>query len=490
MITSACYAAYRGANLEIVDFFRAEALRNAHLAIGLNIMFYRQSTSRKYFSIRNVLSSLRECGRDLVWSIQMLFRGHLILPLPPLISLLELFQNQPKHAALSFETVSSFYSERAHADTTANEIMATYLRFIASPEEEYGLKPYDYRFAQLLKRWQIYRQLIRIIFRFLRPRIYLSIYSGYLHHYTPCQLATSQSIPTLVLSCSDCLYRISDYRIPSQFIFSDYSKNYRPVDLKLLTAAGRKILAERLRGSVDPTISYMKVSAYETIATQEFWSYPLVSKQLEEMTFDRLMVDKDKGFVTVFMHEFNDWHHNGVLPPFATSYYEWLEITLAFMHKQDIPYVLKIHPCIVSSPSLYSASIEALLNLAAKLDVCFSVTTSLTTTQLIEAGMMLGVTVRGTVTLELAYLQIPFLCAGRPPFAAFFPRRLESQRQSYFHRLKNYASEAEVTADEADLAAYYVAMQEKISSLPDVDLKGETPKLSANLSYNQRKAFL
>jgi hypothetical protein len=160
------------------------------------------------------------------------------------------------------------------------------------------------------------------------------------------------------------------------------------------------------------------------------------------------------------------------------------------MHSQNIPYVLKIHPCIVNSPSLYSTSIKALLNLAVKLDVCFRVTTSLTTTQLIEAGMKLGVTVRGTVTLELAYLQIPFICAGRPPFAAFFPKRLEIILQNYYSRLQNYAREAGVTAEEADLAAYYVALQEKIAVLPDFDLKGVSPNLSANPLYDQLKTFL
>lgn len=473
-----------------MDFFRAEALRNARLAIGINIMFYRQSSRKDYFSIKNLLSSLREGGRDLLWYIQMLFRGHLILPLPPLISLLEIFQTQSKHAALNHDTVASFYSEHANEDIMANEIMATYLRFIASPEEEYGLRSYDHRFPRMMKRWQIYHKLIHAIFAFLKPRLYLSIYSGYLHHHTPCQLATFQSIPTLVLGCSDCLYRISDYRVPCQFIFSGWNDTYKPIDFQVLTAAGRRILAARLRGSVDTTISYMKVSAYETISAKQFWSYPLTYKYLKEMTFDHLAEGKDKGFVTVFMHEFNDWHHNGVLPSFATSYYEWLEVTLACMHDQDIPYVLKIHPCIVSLPNLYSASIEALLNLAAKLGVCINVTTSLTTTQLIQAGMKLGVTVRGTVTIELAYLQIPFICAGRPPFATFFPRRLESDLQNYSHRLKNYTKEALVTAEEADMAAYYVALQEKISALPDLDLKGEKPNLSADLLYHRLKLLL
>ena len=49
------------------------------------------------------------------------------------------------------------------------------------------------------------------------------------------------------------------------------------------------------------------------------------------------------GFVVVYMHEFNDYHHNGVLPGFVSSYYDWLLLTVSILAEYQIPYVVKAH---------------------------------------------------------------------------------------------------------------------------------------------------
>lgn len=490
MITVACYAVYRGADPRLLRFFRQEARRNATLALGVDIMFFRKSRGGDNSWLTSTLWSMRESWRDFCWYLKMLLQGHLILPLPALVTAFECWLKPTNAGPPPFKTVAALYSARWPNAEAAEEIMATYLRFVAAPRETYGLQPFDGRFHSMLRRWKIYCWFTNFLFATLKPRLYLAIYSGYLHHNAPCKSAIHNDVPTLVLGCSDCLYRISNHEVPRQFEFIEYNELQPPGDCAELSARGYALLAERIKGSFDPTIAYMKVSAYAHIQSQAFWAVPDVGKDLQEISLDSLTVSGARGFVTVFMHELNDWHHNGVLPPFATSYYEWLHITLAFLLSHHIPYILKIHPCIVNSPSSYSASIDAVLGLASQLDARLQVTTLLSTTQLIDAGMKLGVTVRGTVALELAFLQIPFLCAGRPPYAALFPNRIEQDLDSYQKRLLDYNKESAISSAEAKLAAYYVALQQRSTSIPIEDIRGAIPKLAANDAYEKFKGLL
>ena len=490
MISVACYAVYRGADPRLLQFYRSEALKNARIAVGFDVMFVRQTSFLRGRPIRLLLSEIRESARDFAWYLQMFLRGHLILPLPLMISILGLFAGRRAFSPPPFPTVASLYSASWPDKVTANEIIATYLRFIASPEEDYGLNAYDGRFLVLLKRWRIYRRLVNFWIRALRPKIFLALHSGYLHHQVPCVLAVQWGVPTLVLGTNDCLYRVSDYRVPCAFEFSPYVPSMPPADLSDLAARGHEILAQRLTGSFDPAIPYMQTSAYEGTNTESFWALPSVRDHLVDILRGPHNPFGAPGFITVFMHEFNDWHHNGVLPPFASSYYDWLLLTISFLAEHQLPYVVKIHPCIVNYPSSYASSVDALMGLSRRLGLPLPVTTSLTTTQLIDAGMKLAVSVRGTIALELAYLRASFLCAGSPPFAAFFPRRMELDYGNYCLRMSCYADEPPVTANEARLAAYYVAKQAQMTLLPELDVNGPRPALGDDHSYSRAKAYL
>jgi hypothetical protein len=489
MISFACYAVYRGADPRLLQFFQKEALRNANIVIGIDIMFIRQSYGKSTV-FRSLFSTVLEIWRDLIWYLQMMLRGHIILPLPLLISIVGWWINPKDVLKPPCNTVSLLYSSQWPNATVANEIMATYLRFVATPVESYGLEPYDRRFISLLKRWKTFHILSNFVFKFLRPRIYLSLYSGYLTHWTVCDSAIRHKVPALVLGCSDCLYRISDQEVPRQFDFIHYRLARQPNDFVNLSARGNDILAKRIQGDYDPTLSYMKTSAYAGLSTGRFWNYLNGSDRLQEISNEFLRKSSKDGFITIFMHEFNDWHHNGVLPGFATSYYEWLMVTLAYIHAKRIPYVLKIHPCIVGSPSLYGVSIDALLAIADQLGNCLNVTTSLSTLELINCKMKLGVTVRGTVALELAYLKVPFLCAGRPPYADLFPMRTVTDSSHYQQRLLHFQNEPSVSDAEASLASYYVALQERDAGLPIFNLTTAPPKLADNNSYHRIKSLL
>lgn len=486
----AFYAVYRDAQPQLLHFLRQEALKSANLAIGVDIMFLRQSQPQHRLPILKALFWLRERWRDICWYTMMISRGHIIVPFPALISLIEGWPLCRDDESPPSNTVASLYSAGWPNATASAEIMATYIRFVASPSEAFGLRPYNSEFLKLLRRWRIYSLLLDATFLALKPRLFISPYSGYLHYHTPCDIAIRHGIPTLVMGCGDRLYRISDKEVPRQFEFANSDQVQEDQSFLDLSERGTKIMQERIKGAYDPTIGYMKDSAYKQASSQEFWSYPEIRNHLRDITDLSLLAAYREGFLGIFMHEFNDWHHNGVLPPFATSYYEWLLLTIAFLYREGIPYVVKIHPCIVHSPKKYSSSLEALINLSSQIGIEIYVTTSATTIQLIEEGMRLGVTVRGTVALELAYLRTPFMCAGRPPYAALFPRRTVADLEAYRERLLNYKYEPHISKEEADFATYYVASQERDYRVPYIKLARPAPLLSSSTDYLRAKALL
>ena len=84
--------------------------------------------------------------------------------------------------------------------------------------------------------------------------------------------------------------------------------------------------------------------------------------------------------------------------------------------------------------------------------------------------MSLGITIGGTIALELAFMRTPFICTGNPPFARLFPKRIVSSQVDYFERSRRYWLEPEITIQESDAAAYYVAEFEYLLKTPQINL--------------------
>ncbi len=468
-----------------------QARKNAFVAIGIDIMLYRPRT-RRGISLRSLASSLAESMRHLSWYLSELFRGHIILPIPAIVTLIYglssvLMRPKPR---LPRGTAADLYRLGWPEPALAQEFMATYLRFVALEDELYGLNPYDKRYIAFYLFARIYSSVISCLFHLLPPAAYISVYSGYIQHFIPCQNASLMGAPILVLGCTDCLYRIDDTCVPRQFVHLDNVLTTPWIFDQQIVSQGRHILRQRIGGLLDSAIQYMPSSPFTASDSSLFWSVPGVAESLYEYRPRQAAGNDGDGFVVVFMHEFQDWHHNGVLPPFASSYYEWLFITVKYLIERRLPFAIKIHPAIVSSPGRYHQTVRALCRMKLALDSSLPISTASTTLELNEMGMGLGLTVRGTIGLELAYLRLRFICAGIPPYGSLFPRRTELDLCNYLNRLSNFRHEPEVSLEESAAAAYYIGLQNEMLAQPVIRLEKKALNTSPAVDFIQAKKYL
>lgn len=486
----ACYGIYRGMNSGLAKFLRKQAALNGSLPIAIDTMFYRP-TSRSLLSIRGVISFIVENLRHLKWYILESAKGHLIFPAPLVAAVITIlnWKHLSRIYFMPAKTAVGLYHLEWPDSFLHEEFMATYLRYVAQPSEQYGLSPYDERLALLAFFSHSYRACISKLFSLIRPISYFSFYSSYLHNFIPCSESVSLGVPVVVIGCTDCLYRIDDKKVPRQFehfSLDDVPSDFHPS----ITAKGNIVLNSRLKGSIDLAINYMEKSPYSTHDVSSFWGIEGVSLSMYEYeTFNRSGASKNGNLIVVFMHEFQDWHHNGVLPVFASSYYEWLLITVSFLLKNKLNFLVKVHPAITGEPLKYRQTVEALSGLSSVLGSKLPVSTTATTLELLELGMAIGVTVRGTIALELAHLGCRFMCAGTPPYAALFPLRIVSDKASYFDRLLRYDLEPPISTREAAAAAFYAASQQDSLQKPQVNVNGSMLKLSPDYEFIHAKTL-
>jgi hypothetical protein len=491
--TVAFYAIYRELDPSLTKFLRLQAQKNAVIALGLDIQVFSSSTHRSV-NLRSIASFFIESLRHFLWYLSETSRGHVILPIPAIVTLIYalrrvlLPQSIPR---LPGTTAVDLYRLGWPEQDLAPELMATYLRFIALENELYGLRPYDNRYIRLCVFTQIYSSIVSSLFQALPPTAYISIYSGYIQHFIPCLHASKIGSPILILGCSDCLYRIDDSAVPRQFLHLTGTLK-DPESYEQIVTQGQIILQQRLGGSLDSAIEYMHSSPFISTVPDVFWAFPSVVKSLYEYSPLQTAESRESSgkFIVVFMHELQDWHHNGVLPPYASSYYEWLFITVKCLIDHELPFVIKIHPAIVAQPSKYRQTIHAVCNMSSILHVKLPISSASTTLALIDMGMGLGLTVRGTIGLELAYLRVPFICAGTPPYGSLFPRRTELDVDGYFSRLRHFKDEPKVSLEESAAASYYVGLQDKMINCPDIHLHKKVLHTSSEAEFIQAKRML
>lgn len=494
MPTVAFYSVYRDLNPNLTKFLQKQAARNASVAIAIDVQLYRPST-RKRPLIRSIASTIVENTRHLNWLACETLRGHLIIPTPAIVRLIYCFRyvllRKPK-PRLPHPTAVDLYRAGWPTLDLAQELMATYLRFVAQENELYGLNQYTDKYIQLYIYAQLYSRVISWIFRIANPAAYISIYSGYLQHFIPCHQASKVGSPVLVMGCSDCLYRVDDSSVPRQFIHLTCNDDRMGESYEQLVFKGQNILRNRIRGKLDHAIEYMPSSPFMAVDSKEFWCIPIVLEHLYEYRpqIERNPATTDDGFIVIYMHELQDWHHNGVLPPFASSYYEWLYITIRHLLHCKLPFVIKIHPAIVTTPKRYKQSVEAICQMSKRFNAKLPVATGSTTLKLVEMGMELGLTVRGTVALELAFLNSAFLCAGNPPYGALFPRRLELDLTRYLYRLENFRDEPMISSEESAAASFYIGLQDSMATKPDIRLQKRTLSTSQDSEFIVAKNYL
>lgn len=265
----------------------------------------------------------------------------------------------------------------------------TYLRFKPAPTLELR-DPY-----LVLVLWQTLRDIRRAnrYFSRLRPKCFLTSYSSYINHGVPVRIALQKGIR--VFSFGN-FQEFAKELSTTDFFHTRNPNRYREIfrslpDQERRRAAADESLGRRIGGAIDHATSYMRRSAYSGSG--------------------RLNHDV-RGAAVVFLHDFFDSPHCFQWMLFA-DFWEWAKNTFQIARDAGVRLFAKPHPNEVVESQ----------HVVAKLKEMFPEVTFLppdvSNTELVNAGIACGITVRGSVANELAYLGVPTIGAGHHPHISF-----------------------------------------------------------------------
>ena len=285
-------------------------------------------------------------------------------------------------------------------------IIDSYLRFRPSPY--FSIKDR----SVLTALWQTRRDIRRAyeFFSECKPSFYLSSYSTYIFHGVAVRVALKVGVPVYIASSAFVfgkkLTLANYFHTPnSSFYRSSFEKLDRQ-DEKLSMSEVQ--LKHRLSGGVDDATAYMKSSAY--------------SKSDEKMP-------DVKGAVVIFLHDFYDSphvHDDLIFPDFWT----WICFTIDTFIQSGISFWIKPHP---NQISLSDNAVQLLLQQYSQLKM---ISSRITNSQLVESGMICGITAYGTVAHELAYMGVPSICCAKHPHHSFSFCRTAKNLEEYKYFLQ------------------------------------------------------
>lgn len=292
----------------------------------------------------------------------------------------------------------------------ADLVVDSYLRFKPSPE--FNVKdPFVRRLV-----WQALRDVrqARAYFGRVRPRWYLTSYTAYLEHGIPVRVALSNDVD--VWSFGNLSHFVKKLTLDDAFHtpnFSGYREAFHTLDQQERRLQEARLqLESRLAGVIDDATSYMRQSAYARTDTE--------------------LPSGLNGAVVIFLHDFYDSPH--VYPDLIfDDFWQWVCTTVEVLKNAGIPFFLKPHP------NQIALSDQALVRLRKEyLDLKWLPATA-SNVQLVQAGIVCGITVYGTVAHELAYLGVPTIGCARHPHHAFDFCRTARTRAEYEGMLRTHA---------------------------------------------------
>ena len=243
--------------------------------------------------------------------------------------------------------------------------------------------------------WQAHRDIRRAhdFFSGYKPSFYLTSYCTYVQHGIAARVALQVGVSVYVFSgplvFGKKLSQNDYFHTPDT---SDYYSNFEKMDRQAdkLNRAQEQ-LKYRLSGGVDDATGYMKHSAYS---------------QSNEKVVDV------EGAVVIFLHDFYDSPHvydDLIFPDF----WSWICFTIDSLIQSGTDFWIKPHP---NQISLSDTAVQLLIKKYPQLQIMSS---RITNSQLVEGGMVCGVTAYGTVAHELAYLGVPSICCAKHPHHSF-----------------------------------------------------------------------
>ena len=454
------------------------AKKNGLFSMGIDTEFYPSGLHNNRYSItENIKVKCEFAYSYWKWIVSELGKGRIVLPLSFIClagDFLAKFIDLTAKPS-SARTISDYYT-KAEKTEFNNELMATYIRFISSDDGLYDRE--DINRSQLnilLWKYRIYCTCLSCIFS-LRPSTYITWQRSYLGQYAACFEAIKKRIPVVLLGTSDnSLYKCSDRHVPRhwEWITRDDANSIFTNEKTLAEKKelAKKNLDKRLAGdkTSKSLINYMYYNPYSKefreLGHKELLEQLGLRKEVFKSTVFKNRQQDNRGFICVFMHMFDDYHHHGVLPEFASSYYHWLLITIKILEEEKVPYVVKIHPTVMAPnrQEFGRRAIAGLSSIAQTLKIKIPLSFTETSPELIAKGMKLAVTVSGTIATEILYLRRAVICCGNPPYKDFVDTRRVTDLKSYKRRICSYHQEPQVSQAEIEQMLTYLACKKEIT---------------------------
>jgi hypothetical protein len=264
-------------------------------------------------------------------------------------------------------------------------IVDTYLRFRPSPKFD----PTDPFVLEII--WQVITDIRKadLFFRRVRPVCYLSTFATYATHGVLARVAIACGIPVFtfggVAAFGKKLQPSDLFHVPNTTGYRQTFRNLNDQEQKLQQA--ETLLKQRLSGITDLATYYMKKSAYQ-----------VSTNYLPDVN----------GALVIFLHDFYDSPH--VCDDFIfIDFWSWLIFTVEELDRKEIKFYIKPHPNQITSSELV---IQEIKNRYPNIKILGS---EITNKQLVDGGIIYGITVYGTVAHELAYLGVPTITCAKHP---------------------------------------------------------------------------
>jgi hypothetical protein len=265
-----------------------------------------------------------------------------------------------------------------------------------------------------------------------KPALYLTSYTSYVQHGIPARVAISLGVQVVafgnyqqfakLLDAEDDTHLARHWQYRERFFALPEDQRARHISL------AEAKLSARLRGEIDNAIGYMRSSAYEQ---QNIAAMPDV-----------------RNAYIIYLPDFFDSIHVYRWCAFA-DFWEWFCFTVNTLKENNIRFFVKSHPNGFSETNAVYAMIRSQMP-----DVKF-LPSGVTTTQLVEGGIARGLSARGTILSELAYLGIPALACGDHPHASFDQTPPPRTREEYRKRLLAFEKPVDVDAMREGACAFY-----------------------------------
>ena len=265
-------------------------------------------------------------------------------------------------------------------------------------------------------------------------KILLTTYVTYIEHGLVTRLCLKKSIPVYTIASKDYVLQKVTNDFPCHVKdHSNYDPNKKLSNSQLVIAKSK--LESRLKGFNDEAISYMKNSPFKNV-------------KMDPVLKNNFNINKRN--IVIYMHDFFDSPHVYRTLQFLDLYMFLKEILDEMEGIKSTSVFVKIHPNFTEN--VKETAIELIESYNA--NHFFIIDEKVSNINILELKPDLICTARGTVAIEMAYLNIPVLALYDNPYVNFNFAHTCYNKISFFEIIKGY-KKPKIDFEKSKILSFY-----------------------------------